>query len=172
MNGYFGRLLRVDLSNQETMIEDLDPKMLEKYVGGVSIGAKILYEETTTETDPLGPDNILVAMAGPFTGTSVPSSSRHHIMAPSPQTGIFGEANVGGSWAVHFKKCGYDGIAVTGKADQPVYLWIHDGGVKIRDTRPIWGKDSYDSAAFLKSETTDKATVAVIGPAGANVIVV
>ena len=166
MKGYCGKILRVDLSNREIKTEELSQDLFKKYLGGVGVGAALLYRETSSDTSPLGPENILAAVTGPFTGTSVPSSSRHHIMARSPQTGIFGETNVGGSWAVHFKKCGYDGIAVAGKADHPVYLWVHDGGVKIRDARPIWGKDSYDSAAYLKFETADKATVAVIGPAG------
>ena len=81
-----------------------------------------------------------------------------------------GESNVGGSWAVHFKKTGYDGIVVTGKADAPVYLWIHDGGVEIRDARPIMGKDSLESAEWLKGQTTDKASAAVIGPAGERMV--
>jgi aldehyde:ferredoxin oxidoreductase len=166
MFGYQGKLLRVDLNRQRTEVEDLDRRLLEKYVGGVGIEAKILYEETTPATDPLGPENVLMAFTGPYTGTAVPASSRHHMMARSPLTGILGEANVGGSWAVQFKKTGFDGIAITGKSDHPVYLWIHDGGVEIRDARPVWGKDSYVSAALLKSETLEKATVAVIGPAG------
>ncbi len=166
MFGYQGKLLRVDLTRQRTEVEDLDRRLLEKYVGGVGIEAKILYEETTPATDPLGPENVLMAVSGPYTGTAIPASSRHHMMARSPLTGILGEANVGGSWAVQFKKTGFDGIAITGKSDHPVYLWIHDGGVEIRDARPIWGKDSYESTALLKSETSEKATVAVIGPAG------
>jgi len=166
MFGYQGKLLRVDLTRQRTEVEDLDRRLLEKYVGGVGIEAKILYEETTPATEPLGPENVLMAVTGPYTGTSVPASSRHHMMARSPLTGILGEANVGGSWAVQFKKTGFDGIAITGKSDHPVYLWVHDGGVEVRDARPVWGKDSYESAALLKSETSEKATVAVIGPAG------
>ncbi len=166
MFGYQGKLLRVDLTEQKIEVEDLDPKLLEKYVGGVGIEAKILYEETTPATDPLGPENVLMAVTGPYTGTAVPASSRHHMMTRSPLTGLLGEANVGGSWAVYFKKTGFDGIAITGKSDHPVYLWIHDGGAEIRDARPIWGRDSYESAAFFKSETSEKATVAVIGPAG------
>ena len=113
MFGYFGKILRVDLTSHAFETEDLDPETIKQYVGGVGIGAKILYEETSMDADPLGPDNILVAMTGPFTATAVPSSSRHHVMARSPLTGIFGESNVGGSWAVHFKKAGFDGIAVT-----------------------------------------------------------
>ncbi len=170
MFGYQGKLLRVDLTRQRTEVEDLDRRLLEKYVGGVGIEAKILYEETTPATDPLGPENVLMAVTGPYTGTAVPASSRHHMMARSPLTGILGEANVGGSWAVQFKKTGFDGIAITGRSDHPVYLWIHDGGVEIRDARPVWGKDSYESAALLKSETSEKATVAVIGPAGEGLV--
>lgn len=166
MFGYHGKLLRVNLTEQKVDVEDLDRKLIEKYVGGVGVEAKILYEETTPETDPLGPENVLMAVTGPFTGTVVPSSSRHHMMARSPLTGILGESNVGGSWGVHFKKTGFDGIVIIGKSDHPIYLWIHDGGVEFRDARTIWGKDSYESADFLKSETSEKATVAVIGPAG------
>ena len=137
MFGYHGKLRRVDLTEQKIEVEDLDPKLLEKYVGGVGIEAKILYEETTPATDPLGPENVLMAVTGPYTGTAVPASSRHHMMTRSPLTGLLGEANVGGSWAVYFKKTGFDGIAITGKSDHPVYLWIHDGGAEIRDARPI-----------------------------------
>jgi aldehyde:ferredoxin oxidoreductase len=166
MFGYHGKLLRVDLTERRVEVEDLDPKLLEKYVGGVGIEAKILYEETTAATDPIGPDNILMAFTGPYTGTGVPASSRHHMMALSPLTGLLGESNVGGSWAVHFKKTGFDGIAITGKSDTPVYLWIHDGDIEFRDAQAIWGRDSYESAAFLRSETSEKGSVAVIGPAG------
>ncbi len=166
MPGYHYKILRVDLSARRLEVQDLDPKVTEKYVGGAGVAVKFLYEETKADTDPLGPDNRLLAFTGPYTGTSVPSSSRHHLVSRSPLTGFLGESNVGGSWGVHFKKAGFDGLVLTGQADAPVYLWIHDGGVEIRDARPIWGKDSYDSAAWLKGETTPQATVAVIGPAG------
>ena len=166
MFGYQGKILRVDLAERKTEVQDLDANLVEKYVGGVGPAAKILYEETTPETDPLGPDNVLMAFTGPFTGTRVPSSSRHHVVARSPLTGLFGESNVGGSWGVHFKKTGFDGIVIRGKADQPVYLWIHEDGVEIRDAGPIWGRDAFESADWLKSETTKRATAAVIGPAG------
>jgi len=166
MFGYQGKILRVDLVERKTEVQELDADLVEKYVGGVGPAAKILYEETTPETDPLGPENVLLAFTGPFTGTRVPSSSRHHVVARSPLTGLFGESNVGGSWGVHFKKTGYDGIVIRGKADQPVFLWIHEDGAEIRDARPIWGQDAFASADWLKSETTKRATAAVIGPAG------
>jgi len=166
MFGNHGKLLRVDLTERKIASQELDEKLFEKYVGGVGIAAKILYQETTRETNPLGEDNVLIAFTGPYTGTMVPSSSRHHVVSRSPLTGLFGESNVGGSWGVHFKKSGFDGIIVSGKAEHPVYLWIHEDGVEIRDARPIWGRDTYESAAWLKSETAKRATVAVIGPAG------
>ncbi len=170
MLGYHKKMLRVDLTRRKVEVQELDDSLLEKYVGGAGPGTRLLYDETTATTDPLGPENVLIAMTGPFTDSRVPSSSRHHVMARSPLTGLLGESNVGGSWAVHFKKTGYDGIVVTGKADTPVYLWIHDGGVEIRDARPITGKDSLESAEWLKGQTTDKASAAVIGPAGERMV--
>jgi aldehyde:ferredoxin oxidoreductase len=166
MFGYHRKLLRVDLSNRKVGVEDLDEPIIRKYLGGVGIEAKILFEETSPETDPLSAENILMAVTGPFSGTGVPTSGRHHLVARSPLTGLFGESNVGGSWAVHFKRGGFDGIVITGKAEDPVYLWINNGNVEIRDAQAIWGKDSYESAQWLKSETTREATAAVIGPCG------
>ena len=166
MFGYHGKLLRVDLTGRKLATEILDESVLRRYIGGVGMAAEIVYSEVKPPMDPLGPENVFVAFTGPFTGTRVPSSSRHHVAALSPQTGIFGESNVGGSWGVHFKSTGYDGLVITGRSDQPVYVWISDDGVYIRDARPIWGRDTYESAEWLKAQTDAKATVAVIGPAG------
>ena len=116
MYGYHGKLLKVDLSNRKIEYQDLSESDCKKFIGGAGIGTKILYEETGPETDPLAPENQLIAMTGPFTGSSVPSTGRHHIVARSPLTGILGESNVGGSWAVHFKRTGFDGIIVSVKA--------------------------------------------------------
>ena len=170
MFGYQGKLLRVNLTTCQIASEAIEENLLRQYVGGAGMAARIVFDETTPETDPLGPENVLVAFSGPFTGTAVPSSSRHHVAARSPQTGIFGESNVGGSWGVKLKKAGFDGIVVTGKADTPVYLWINNGKVEIRDASPIWGKDAVESAAWLKEQTSSKATAAVIGQAGENLV--
>ena len=172
MQGVWGKILCVDLTNHTSHIENIDENLYEQYLGGAGLAAKLLYDRTDAQTDPLGPNNPLIAFTGPFTGTKVPSSSRHHIVAMSPLTGIFGETNVGGSWSVHFKKNGYDGLIVTGCADTPVYLWIHDDGVEIRDAQPIWGKDSYESAVWIKKETLTKATVSVIGQAGEKQVLI
>jgi aldehyde:ferredoxin oxidoreductase len=166
MFGYHQKLLRIDLTNRRIEVEDLNKEFIRKYIGGVGLEAKILYEETNPETAPLSPENILMAITGPYTGTGVPTSGRHHVAARSPLTGLLGESNVGGSWAVHFKRAGFDGIILKGKAEEPVYLWIQDGRVEFRDAKPVWGKDSYESASWLKKETSKEATAAVIGPAG------
>jgi len=166
MHGYHGQLLRVDLTTRTAQIRELDGQLLSDYIGGVGVGARLLYDETGPDTDPLGPDNVLVAFTGPYTGTSVPSSARHHLVARSPLTGLFGESNVGGSWAVRLKRAGFDGIVVTGRADSPVYLWIHDNTVEIRDALPIWGRDSHQSAEWLRMQTHRKAAAAAIGQAG------
>ncbi len=166
MFGCHKKLLRGDLTNRRMEVEDLEENLIRKYIGGLGIEAKILYEETTPETDPLSPGNILMAVTGPYTGTGVPTSGRHHLVSRSPLTGFFGESNVGGSWAVHLKRAGFDGILIKGKSEAPVYLWIRDGKMEFRDARPIWGKDSYESAEWLKQETAKEATAAVIGPAG------
>ncbi|MCB2190805.1 MAG: aldehyde ferredoxin oxidoreductase family protein [Deltaproteobacteria bacterium] len=166
MSGYHHKLLRVDLNRREIKTQDLDPQLTDSLMGGAGVAAKLLYDETTADTEPLSPDNVFIAMTGPFTGTRVPSAGRHHIVARSPLTGIFGEANVGGSWGVMLKKAGYDGVVVTGKADKPVYVAISDDKVEIRDAGEIWGQDAEESAKWLKSQTSNKAAAAVIGQAG------
>jgi aldehyde:ferredoxin oxidoreductase len=170
MFGNTGKYIRVNLSTQEFTIESIPDTTFENYIGGVGIAAKIVYEETEAETDPLGPDNVLASFTGPFTGTMVPSSSRHHYVARSPQTGVLGESNVGGSLGVQLKKAGFDGIVCTGKAESPVYIWINNGEIEIRDATPIWGKDSFDSADWLKEQTNHRSTAAVIGQAGENLV--
>lgn len=170
MFGYHNKILRIDLTTRQFSVQDLSDKLIENYLGGAGLCARTVYDETGPDTDPLGPENILAVFTGPFTDTRVPSASRHHLMARSPLTGILGESNVGGSWGVHFKRTGHDGLVIVGRADSPVYIWIHDEGVEIRDAAPVWGKDSVDAAAWLKSETTPKATVATIGPAGERLV--
>lgn len=170
MQGYQGKYLRVDLTNQNVDIYPLEEELIRSYIGGVGIAAHFLYQETNPDTKPLSPENILAAFTGPFTGTMVPSSSRHHYVAISPQTGIFGESSVGGDWGIQLKRAGFDGIVITGKAPTPVYLFIHNDQAEIRDAAPIWGQDSFQSTDWLKEQTDKRATAAVIGQAGENLV--
>jgi len=164
--GYTGKILRVDLSNQKTEIQQLDKNLARSYVGGSGIGAKFLYDETTKRTDPLSPENLLIFMTGPLTGSGVPGTGRHEVTFKSPLTGIFARSGVGGSWGVELKQAGFDGIILMGKADKPLYLWIHEEKVEFKDAEHLWDKDTYEVTEILKEETEKKASAAVIGPAG------
>ena len=170
MFGYRGKYIRLDLSAGTCDILPLDDSLFQKYIGGAGVAAKFVFDETSPETDPLGPENVLAAFTGPFTGSRISSSSRHHVVARSPQTGILGESSVGGDWGVQLKQAGFDGIVVSGRAAAPVYLWIHDGACELRDASSIWGQNSFDSAEWLKAKTHPKATAAVIGQAGENLV--
>jgi aldehyde:ferredoxin oxidoreductase len=170
MFGYLGKYLRVNLTSRQIRIESIDDSEFKKFIGGAGIATKIVFAETHPETDPLGSENVLATFTGPFTGTRVPSSSRHHYVARSPQTGILGESSVGGDWGAQLKQAGFDGVVVTGKAESPTYLWIHNGEAELRDASPIWGQDAFDSAEWLKAQTDPKATAAVIGQAGENLV--
>ena len=168
MNGYMGKLLRVDMTNQNVTDEPLDEEILRNYLGGSGLAAKILIEETDADTDPLSGDNILIFMTGPFAGTNVPCSGRHTVIAKSPLTGIWGEASVGGSWGVMLKKAGYDGVVVKGIASEPLYLWINNGNAELRKAAHLWGKDSFEVDGIVKNETDSKAEITSIGQGGEN----
>jgi aldehyde:ferredoxin oxidoreductase len=168
--GYMGRILRVDLSNRRTEIQQLDDKLVTNFVGGSGVGAKFLYDETSERTEPLSGENLLIFMTGPLTGCAIPGSGRHEVVFKSPLTGIFGRSGVGGRWGVGLKHTGFDGVILTGKSDTPVYLWINDGKVEFKDARHLWGKDTYESAELLEKELGDKVSTAVIGPAGERMV--
>lgn len=170
MKSYMGRLLRVDLTSKTSKDEVLEEKVARKFIGGSGIGAKILCEETNEKTDPLGPENVLIFMTGPLAGTTTPTSGRHHIVAKSPLTGIWGESDIGGHWGIGLKRAGYDGIIINGKANSPVYLWINDNKVEIRDASELWGKDTFEVDRIIRNETHEKAQVASIGLAGEKLV--
>jgi len=170
LNGYMGKILYFDLSSSKVHIGDMNEEWAHQFIGGSGLGAKILYELTNERTDPLGPENPLIFMTGPFTGTAVPLSGRHAVVSRSPLTGIFGESDVGGTWGANLKKAGFDGMIITGKSENPVYLWVHNGEWEIRNASHLWGKDTYEIDPLLKNETHEKAVVSAIGQAGENLV--
>ena len=165
MFGYMGKVLRVDLTARRTWAEPLPEELLRQYVGGSGLGAWYLYRETRRDTDPLAPDNLLIFLTGPLVGTKVPTSGRHAVVAKSP-LGQWGESDSGGTWGQMLKRAGYDGILVSGAADQPVYLWVTEDRVEVRPAQHVWGVDTYDVDPLLRAETAPKAVVLAIGPAG------
>lgn len=165
-----GKILRIDLSSGKTEVEDLSDAVAEKYIGGCGLGAKMLYEETVKDTDPLGSDNPLIFAVGPVNGTRAFNSDRFDVVSKSPLTGIFAEANCGGYWGAKFKRCGYDALVVTGKADSPVYIYIDDNDVGIRDAGKYWGKDTFETTEMFKKDLGKDVKAAVIGPAGEKLV--
>lgn len=168
MSNYHFTILRVDLSTRKFERVEIPEKILKAYIGGSGLGAFILLKEMKQDVDPLGEENPLLFLTGPLTGTPVFSSGRHSVIAKSPLTGIWGEANVGGSWGRELRKTGLDGILVSGVSDSPVYLWINDGHVEIRKAEHLWGKDTFEADELIRQETNMKAVVSCIGPAGEN----
>jgi aldehyde:ferredoxin oxidoreductase len=166
MDDYIFRLLDVDLSNGETEITIIGSETIQRFIGATGLAAWLLWTEGPENPDPLDPEAHLLFLTGPLTGTPVPSSGRHGVAGRSPLTGFWGEANVGGTWGSILRKAGVDGIRVFGKAKGPVYLWITEDTVEIRDASHIWGADTSDTHAMIQAETHPKAVVSCIGPAG------
>jgi aldehyde:ferredoxin oxidoreductase len=171
-----GAILDVDLSTGTHRVRELTQEMADKWLGGTGLGAHILWEEQVYKADPLGPDNVMVFSSGPFAGTAVPLSNRFGVCARSPLTGVWGEAECGGHWSNDLKKSGFDALIVRGRADHPVYLWIHDREVEVRDATHLWGKDTFDTHDEIRSEVGSsgrrgqEAGVACIGPAGEKLV--
>jgi aldehyde:ferredoxin oxidoreductase len=170
--GYVGKVLMVNLTSGEIGEMPISEEDARLYIGGSGLGAKLLYEMTNARTEALGPDNVLIFMTGPITGTRAFSSDRYQVITKSPLTGIFAESDCGGHWGSMLKRSGWDGILIVGKSVEPVYLWLNDGQVEIRDAKHIWGKDTFDTTETILSETDQKAEVVSIGPAGERLVLI
>ncbi len=167
MNGFAGKILRVNLTDGSIREETLDAETARQYIGGRSLGAKILLEELEPGIDPLGPDNKLVFLTGPASGTILPGQTRFIVVGKSPLTGLWGEANCSGSFGSELKRAGYDALIVEGKAEKPAYIWVKDGQAGIGDAAKYWGMLTGPADDALKAEIGDPhAWVACIGPAG------
>ena len=170
LGGYCGKVLRIDLTKGKISYETYDEETLRKYIGGSGLGAKILYEETDENTDPLGPDNVIAIMSGPFAGTRAPNGGRYHVVTKSPLTGLLGEGNSGGSWSTQLKYAGFDGIILTGAAEKPVHIHIEDGEVAINDAADLWGMDTFKLDEVMTERYGKKQVTLCIGPAGEKLV--
>jgi len=165
--GYIGQLLRVNLTNKGITKEPLKEDWARDFVGGVGLSARIMYEEVKPNIDPLGPENKLVMMTGPVNGTMIPAASRSSFCAKSPYTGSFFHSIFGGFLGPEVKFAGYDGIVIEGQAKAPVYIWIDDDKVQIKDASHLWGKDPFKTQEILRKEIGDEEIhIATIGLAG------
>ncbi len=170
-SGYNGKLLRVDLTTGEWEVEQPDELFFRRYWGGKGLASYFLLKEQAPNTDPLGPDNLLIFAAGVMTGSNLPAMPRFSVASRSPLTGGYGEAEAGGWWGPELKFAGYDAVIIKGQASHPVYLWIHDGEVEIRDARGLWGMDTGETEDAIRQELGDpRIRVAGIGRGGENLV--
>ncbi|MBN2568077.1 MAG: aldehyde ferredoxin oxidoreductase family protein [Deltaproteobacteria bacterium] len=171
MFGYAGKILTIDLSSGEIQESSLDEKLARKYLGGLGINTKLLFDNTKPNIDPLGPDNVLIFGTGPLVGTFMPTASKTDVSAKSPITGLFGATSSGYQFGSELKYAGYDHIIIKGRANRPVYLAIRNDSVEIRDADHLWGKDVWDTIDQLEKEwNSEDIKVAAIGPGGENLI--
>lgn len=167
MNGYSGKMLFVDLTKGSYEEKPITEEMARNFIGGYGIGARILFQMMKPGVDPLGPDNILGFTTGPLTGTAALFSGRYTVVCKSPVTGGWNDANSGGYFGPELKKAGYDAVFVLGASKKPVYIWINDGKVEIRDASRLWGKNVLETEELLRSELGEnKLRAAMIGQAG------
>ena len=168
LGGYAGRILRVDLTTGSAITHPTEPDLARAYLGGRGLNVKRLWDEVPAHTDGLAPENKLVFGAGPLAGSLFPGS-RFNVSAMSPQTGILGDSNAGGFFGPELKYAGYDQLIIEGRAERPVYLWVRDDQVELRDASHLWGLDVTETTEAIRSELGDRdVQVAAIGPAAEN----
>jgi len=165
-HGYWGKVLFVDLSTGQVEVERPPEEVYRSYLGGYGLGVHVLYERMPAGADPLGPENILGFLPGLLTGSGAPFSGRFMVVARSPLTGAWGDANCGGNFGPALRGAGYDGLFVTGASERPTYLYIDDEQVELRDAADLWGLDAVETEQALRERLGSDVRVACIGPAG------
>ncbi len=171
LGGYNLKLLRVDLTNRNITTEEIDEMVCRKYIGGAGFTTYFLQKELPVGADALGPENKLIFATGPATGVPLSGSGRHCVGAKSPLTGGIAKSEAGGFWGTALKRAGYDAIIVEGKASKPVYLWVSEDQVSIRDASRMWGKNTKETQQAIISELGDRSIrVALIGPAAEKLV--
>ncbi|MHA1882918.1 MAG: aldehyde ferredoxin oxidoreductase family protein [Candidatus Thorarchaeota archaeon] len=163
-------LIRISLTDGTIKRETVPKDLYSNYLGGRGLGVKLLYDNLTPGIDPLSPENWLIFAVGPVTATSVPTAGRFVVVTKSPQTGTIFDSHAGGYFGAQLGKAGISLIIFEGRSPKPVYLWIDDDHIEIRDASKVWGKDTYETTDLLLEETDTKAQVACIGPGGENLV--
>ena len=155
-HGYNGRILHVDLTKVAIRVEEPPEKFYRTYFGGSALGLYYLLKNTPVGVDPLGSENTLVLALSVLTGTAISGQSRMTAVAKSPLTGVVGDSQCGGFWPAELKFAGFDAIVVKGRAESPVYLWVHDGEAELREGDHLWGKVTGEAEAIIREELGDR----------------
>jgi len=168
---YNGKILHMNLTDGTLSVEERGGNFYRTYFGGRNFIAYYLLKGLQPGVDPLGPENRLIFATGIVTGIPVPGSARNSVGAKSPLTGGYGEAEAGGYFGAELKRTGFDAIVVDGRAEEPVYLWIHDGETEIRPADHLWGLETGEAEDRIREELGDqRVRTALIGPAGENLV--
>jgi aldehyde:ferredoxin oxidoreductase len=168
MNGYAGSILRVNLTTGKISREPMPPEVIRDYIGGRGFGAYFLYKEVPPGADPLGPDNKLFLSTGPISGLMIPGAGKCDWTTKSPLTGGYASSSIGGLLTAELKYAGLDMVILEGLSPKPVYLFIDDDKIELRDAAPYWGKGTLEVEQAFKEQYGDEYQVAVIGPGGEN----
>ncbi len=166
LKGYKDCVIRVDLNSSKISKEPLNKDYIEKYLGGEGYGIALMWDEMPHDADPLSPENILSFNTGPLTGTLVPSASRMSVCFMSPLSNTIGASNIGSHFGAELKFAGYDSIIFKNASEKPVYLYIENDKVELRDASHLWGKDTRETTEILKKELGNEFKICCIGQAG------
>ncbi len=166
INGFFQKILWIDLTNEVFKEEDVPPEIYRQYLGGYGLAVKLIYEQMKPNIDALSSDSIFGFFPGLLTGTAAPFSGRYMVAGKSPLTGTWGDANSGGTFGPEIKKCGYDAILFKGTAKTPKYVAIIGDDKQILDASDIWGLDIIEAEKLLKEKHGKFVKTAGIGQAG------
>jgi aldehyde:ferredoxin oxidoreductase len=170
MNGWTGRILRVNLTTKKTRVDGFDEAFARKWVGGRGFAAKILFDELKPGIDPLGPENKFIAAVGPIAGIPAPNTGKTVVAAKSPLTGGYGDGNLGTRVSAELRKAGYDALIVEGRAERPTILLIEDDKVEFLPADELWGKGSYETNDWIYARYGRGAGVLNIGQGGENLV--
>ena len=169
MFGYTGKLLFVDLTSGKVEVRALDEATAKNFIGGPSLGAKILYDEMPAHAEAFSMESMVGFVSGPANGTGPFLGGRYTVVSKSPVTGGWNDANSGGNFGPQMRKAGFDGVFVKGISAKPVYIFVDNGKAELRDAAAIWGKTVSEAERFIKEELNDpRVGIALIGPAGEN----
>ena len=171
LGGFWGRILRIDLSARTSREEEVPQERVGLYLGGRGVAARYYYEEVPGDVQPFDPGNKLIFHTGILTGTPVPGSTKFQVATKGPETGHYLCANCGGNFGPLLKAAGYDGLIIQGKASEPVRIFIGEGGVFFHPAAEFWGLGSGQVEAALKEMYRDRKVSSIsIGPAGENLV--
>jgi len=169
--GYVGKIARINLTEEKISFESLDLNMASKFIGASGFAIRFLIDEIDPTIDPFSPENKLIIMTGALTGTIIPGANKFAVAAKSPLTMGYGEAHAGGFWGVELKRAGYDGLIIEGRAEKPVYIYIKDNLIEIRNAVNLWGKSTSKTDEIIKDIHKDKGIrVFSIGIGGENLV--